>query len=189
MKKIIIVGNFQEKSDGLIELFTSFKKVNQAQLYFLDAGQDEKLRTVGKIIQTSDYHSSRSLLESIQPKSVVFFSIDNFLEVALRVTCSELSIPVLLLEHGLRYYDIAYERLDFLENKQSRLTKKIREIRSWFPEINILFGKKFTKNSYKQFTKKNKKKFQTYLSFRKQVICCNNRRMIRLVLVNVFPTL
>ncbi|MCC7402044.1 MAG: hypothetical protein IT214_11225 [Chitinophagaceae bacterium] len=133
---------------------------NKAQCFFLENFQklntgNSHLSSIGRQIYWADYNDAFDLLDQVKPDKVVFLLIDNYYHFALLKTAKLRKIPVIYLDHGIRYEE-ENENLKQLEDSR-RLTWAAK-LKKTYPGVCLSFLKNlFFRNTLQKLSRADRK--------------------------------
>lgn len=68
-------------------------------------------KAFGQVVFWQDYPTAQALLEQTQPKKIIWYLIESYIDMALRVAAQQAQVPCLHLEHGLRQAELSRQIL------------------------------------------------------------------------------
>ena len=105
-----------------------------ADSYFLESFRPEEISdpfisTLGKVIFWRDYPDAVAILEALRPEKIVCMHIESYYHIALRLAARHLRIPVVFIDHGIRFANQATLQKQVYEARPYTLTQRIRRSR------------------------------------------------------------
>ena len=127
---ILFCGISLNRAD-ILKTFEPLK--NEADVFFIENFKPEDImnpyvHTLGQVVYWKDFSDAFKLLEKIKPDKLVFILLDNYYHFALFAAAKKMKIPVLYLDHGIRFEE-EYENAIKLENTRSKgVSGKVKKI-------------------------------------------------------------
>ncbi|WP_439880213.1 polysialyltransferase family glycosyltransferase [Pontibacter sp. MBLB2868] len=115
MQNILVVGNYNR--EDFVNLFIACN--SYCKLYFLEFSSQKEINNkyhslFGKAIFWGDYKDAFELIDKTKPSKIVFFFIESYHHVALRLACKVRNLETFLIDHGLRDLNINIRLEPFL---------------------------------------------------------------------------
>ncbi len=101
-KSFLFVINYNR--EDFIKLFDSLDVVPHWLYWHYSEQITDNAKQLPNTIFWHEYKNATQLLKSNQISKVVFFHIENFFEVVLKLTCDQLGIPTVMMDHGFQDY-------------------------------------------------------------------------------------
>ena len=165
--RILLVGDYN-RSDFI---FVAKQLKGEAKFYFIEYLNEKNLINkecleYGDVIYWKDFSDGFDLLKKINPTKVVFYFIESFNHVALKVASKILQIPTYHLEHGLRF-SLAYYQLGN-DSKQIDTKKTFSQRLNQFSDlVNKYNNRQFYKRTVRKSPEKEKKFLKEYFKIRR----------------------
>lgn len=152
--RLLILGIDMNRND-LLKYFIPLK--DKAFCYFLENFSPEEVRTsvasdIGEIIYWRDFRDAIELLEQVKPDKVVYALIDNYYHFALLFASRERNIPVVYVDHGIRFEEESRQIVGMYNRKNFRI-----DLHKTYPKAILAYYKhSFFRKTLKKIRSKGK---------------------------------
>jgi len=126
------------------DILKTFEPISkEADVFFIENFKPEDITnsyiySLGNVLFWNQYKDAFQLLEEVKPDKLVFVLLDNYYHFALYAAAKKKSIPILYLDHGIRFEE-EFENLSQLET--SRKTTGFQRIKKSNPFVWLSFLK------------------------------------------------